>query len=217
MPWGESSVKHDIHAEGREVDIPRVDQRIQEGNAVFQRHVEDVRVQKLEDHDAHLLVASAARSSHRAEPFFAFQFLPGDPLYHVQKLLGDEALELTERLLLENRPYLLPSSRRALAQNQVSNFLKHGGRRVLEFLLQLLAALELGQLRKLAARQLEKLAHLLVEVGSIGRGGQFLPGQQLGDVGLGDLGGRRQVLLLQSQVFQPLPDDQANVHEASYD
>jgi len=35
MPWGQFWVKHNFHTEGGEVDIPGVDQRIQEGNAVL--------------------------------------------------------------------------------------------------------------------------------------------------------------------------------------
>src|SRR6266571_3897681 len=130
----------------------------------FECPVEDVCIQKLEDHDSHLLVASAAGSSHRAEPLFVFQFLLGDSLDHVQKLLCDEALEFAKGMLFKNRTYFLLFVRCALAQNQLSNFLEQSCRRVLETSLQLRPALDLGQLRKLAARQLEKLAHLVVDV-----------------------------------------------------
>src|SRR5207249_8348047 len=139
--------------------------------------MEDVCVEKLEDHDSHLLIASPTYSSHRAEPLFVFQFLSGDSLEHVQELLCDEALELAKGLLFKNRSYLLLFFRCALAQNQLSNFLEQRHRRVLEIPVQLRPALDLGQLRKLAARQLEKLAHLLVAVCSIARWGQFLPSQ----------------------------------------
>ena len=36
MSRDQSSVKHDLHGEVRQVDIPGLDQRIQEGNAVLQ-------------------------------------------------------------------------------------------------------------------------------------------------------------------------------------
>src|SRR3989454_12791824 len=169
--------------------------------------MEDVCVENLEDHASNLLIASPPDSSHRAEPLFVFQFLSGDSLEHVQELLCDEALELAKGLLFKNRTYLLLFVRCALAQNQLSNFLEQSCRRVLETSLQLRPALDLGQLRKLAARQLEKLAHLVVDVCSIGRRGQLLPGQQLGNVGLGDFGSGRQVLLLEPQSCQAFADD----------
>src|SRR5271169_393217 len=151
--------------------------------------MEDVSVQKLEDHDPHLLIASATESSHRAEPFFTFQFLSGDSLAHVQKFLCDEAFEFTKGLFLKDRSDLLLFPRCALAEHQLSNFLKQRRWRVLEISLQLFSALELSQLRQLTARQLEKFAHLLVDVCSIGRWGQFLPRQQLGNIGLRNFGG----------------------------
>src|ERR1700694_25464 len=117
--------------------------------------MEDVGVQKLEDYDPHLLIASATESSHRVEPLFTFQFLPGDSLDNVQKFLCDEAFEFTKGLLLKDRSYLLLFSRYALPEHQLPNFLKQGRRRVLEISLQLFSARALSQLRKLTARQLE--------------------------------------------------------------
>src|SRR6202795_3893435 len=169
--------------------------------------MEDICVQKLEDHDPHLLIASAAESSHRVEPLFTFQFLPGDSLDHVQKFLCDEAFEFTKGLLLKDRSYLLLFSRCALAEHQLPNFLKQRRGRVLEISLQLFSALELSQFRELTARQLEKLAHLLVDVCSIGRGGQFLPSQKLGNIGLRNFGGSRQIFLPNPQCLQPLLDN----------
>src|SRR5882672_3958764 len=118
--------------------------------------MEDVRVQKLEHHDSHLLIASPTDSSHRAEPLFVLQFLSGDPLEHVQEFLCDEALELAKGLLFENPPYFLLFLRCALAQNQLANLLEQRCRRVLETSRQLCPALEFSQFRKLAARQLQK-------------------------------------------------------------
>src|ERR1700687_2426203 len=106
--------------------------------------MEDVGVQKLEDYDPHLLIASATESSHRVEPLFIFQFLPGDLLAHVQKFLCDEAFEFTKGLLLKDRSDLLLFSRCALAEHQLPNFMKQGRWRVLESSLQRFPALELG-------------------------------------------------------------------------
>ena len=105
MAKRQSAVQDDFHAEGLEVDVPGFDQRIQERDTVLNRHVEDIRVQELENHYPHLLIASIAELSHQAEPVFTFQFLLGDSLGHVQELLGDEALKLAERLLLKNPAY----------------------------------------------------------------------------------------------------------------
>src|SRR5207244_9209132 len=104
--------------------------------------MEDVCVQKLEDHDPHLLIASATESSHLVEPRFTVQFFSGDSLAHVQKLLRDEAFEFTEGLLLKDRSYLLLFFRRALAEYQLSNLMKQRRRRVIEISLHRFPALE---------------------------------------------------------------------------
>ena len=117
-----SPVQDDFHAEGREIDIPGFDQGIQEGNAVLDGHVEDIRVEKLEDADPHRLITSAAKSRYRVEPGFIRQLVFRDSLDNVQQLLCDEALEFAEGLLLENHPYLVLFVGRALAENQLSNF-----------------------------------------------------------------------------------------------
>src|SRR5258707_8580867 len=118
--------------------------------------MEDVGVQELEDRDSHLLIASATVSSHGAEPLLIVQFLVGDALDHFQKRLCDEAFEFAQGLLLKNCSYLLLFCRFGLAENQLSHFLKQRRRGVLEISLQLFPALQLSQLRKLTARQLEK-------------------------------------------------------------
>src|SRR2546425_700245 len=110
----------------REVDIPGFDQRIQKGNAVFNGHIESIRVQELENADSHRFIALAAESRHRAEPGFTVQFVFGDSFDYVQKLLCDQAFEFAEGLLLKNHPDLFFFVRCALAENQLSNFLKQG-------------------------------------------------------------------------------------------
>src|SRR2546425_12875222 len=107
--------------------------------------MEDVCVEKLEDHYSHLLIASPTDSSHRVEPLFVFQFLSGNPLEHVQELLCDEALEFAKGLLFENRSYFLLFFRYAFAENQLSNLLEQRCRRVLETLRQLCPALDFRQ------------------------------------------------------------------------
>ncbi len=62
------------------------------------------------------------------------------------------------------------------------------------------------QLRELAARELQEVADLLVDVGTAGFWGQFFACQQLGDIGFRNLRSRRQVSLLEPQFFQPLFD-----------
>src|SRR6267154_2435150 len=49
----QSPIQDEFHAEGREIDIPGFDQRLQEGSAVLRRHVENVRFQELQDTDSH--------------------------------------------------------------------------------------------------------------------------------------------------------------------
>src|SRR5437588_11956091 len=117
-----SPVQDDFHAEGREIDIPGFDQGIQEGNAVLDGHVEDIRVEELEDADPHRFITSAAKSRYRVEPGFIRQLVFRDSLDNVQQLLCDEALEFAEGLLLKNHPYLVLFAGRALAENQLSNF-----------------------------------------------------------------------------------------------
>src|SRR6266545_3798510 len=85
--------------------------------------------------------ASAYSFCRRAEPLFTFQFLSGDALDHVQKLLCDEAFEFAKGLLLKNRSYFLPFFGRALLQYQLSNLMKQRRRRVFEISLQLFPSL----------------------------------------------------------------------------
>src|SRR5437879_10461495 len=85
---------------------------------------------------------------------------------------------------------------RSLAENQFSNFSKHGRGRARQVSLQFFPTLEFGQLRKPIARKLQELRHFFVDVCSVRRGGQFLASQKLGDIGLRNFGGGRQVFLL---------------------
>ena len=90
------------------------------------RQAEHIRIQELKEGNPHLFIGSAGESSHQVEPVFTVQFLFGDLLDHVQKLLCDETFEFTEGLFLKNDPYLFFFGGYALAENQLSNFFKQG-------------------------------------------------------------------------------------------
>ena len=68
---------------------------------------------------------------------------------------------------------------------------------------------------QLLPRQPEHLAHLVVEVGSIGERGDLLSPQKLRDVGLGDLEGIGQISLVETELFQAFSDDQSEIHEVT--
>src|ERR1700687_1361149 len=120
---------------------------MQEGHAVLNGHVEDIRLQELENADSHRFIATAAESSHGVEPGFTFQFVFGDSFDHVQELLCDEAFEFAEGLLLKNRTYLFSFGGCALAENQLSNFFKQGRGWVPQVPLQFFLALWFSQAR----------------------------------------------------------------------
>src|SRR5579872_1282834 len=121
---GQSAVQHDFHAKGLQVDVPGFDQRIEKRRAVFDRHMEDIRIQKLKNHDPRLFIASIAEPGYQAEPVFTFQFFFGDSLGHIQKLLRYEAFDFTEGLVLEDRAHLFAFAGRALEENQFANLAK---------------------------------------------------------------------------------------------
>jgi hypothetical protein len=126
-----------------------------------------------------LFIASASESRHQAEPVFTVQFLFGDLLDHVQKLLCDEAFQFAEGLLLKDRSYLSFLGGYALAENQLANFFEQGLGRFRQVSLQFFLALVLSQLRKLAARQFQESTYFLVNICSARGRRQFLPSQQL--------------------------------------
>src|SRR5438874_9326927 len=108
--------------------------------------MEDIRIQKLENQDPRLLIASFAEPSHQAKPVFTCQFLFGNPLGHIQEFLRDEALDLAERRLLKDPAYLFALAGLALEENQFTNFAKQRPRRISHFLPQRFVALQLRQL-----------------------------------------------------------------------
>src|SRR6266508_5666134 len=58
---GQPPAQRNFHAKALQVDIPRVDHRIQEGDAVFNGYVKNVRIQEFENRNAHLLITALAR------------------------------------------------------------------------------------------------------------------------------------------------------------
>ena len=120
----QAAVQHDLHTEGRQIDVPRFNQGLEKRDAVFVGNVEDVRLQELEHDDAHLPIASAGESSHAAEPPFIVQFLFRHPLDDVQQLLRHQAFEGPERLLFERRTDGLFLARFACAKNQLTHVLE---------------------------------------------------------------------------------------------
>ena len=65
--------------------------------------MEHIRVEELEDDDAHLLEAATTEVGHHAQPVVILQFLFRHSLERLQHSLGDETLELAEGLLVEDR------------------------------------------------------------------------------------------------------------------
>src|SRR5437588_5108840 len=108
------------------------------------------------------------------EAVFTVQFFFGDSLDHVQELLRDKAFEFAERLLLKNRTDLFFSVRYTLPEDQLSNFSKQRRGWVCQVSLEFFRPLEIRQLGKSFAWQLQKRRHLLVNICSVGRWRQFL-------------------------------------------
>src|SRR2546426_1005717 len=208
----QSVVQDDFQGKRGEVDVPGCNQRIQERDAVFNGYVEDVGIEERENDAAHLLVAAAAQLRHCPQPRFVLQFLLGQSLDHVQQLLGDQAFQLSEGLLLEDRAYLSCRVGLALPEDQLANFPKQRRGLVPQLSLQLLLALMVRQPRQFPVRKLQELVHLVVDVGAVRRGGRSLPREQLGDVGLGHLGGVGEIALLQPEFLQPAPDHERDIH-----
>src|SRR5881628_745592 len=206
LPWDDAVVEDNLQTERRKVDVPGFNQRIQERDAVLSGHVEDVRIEELEHDDPHLLIAAATEPSHHPEPVVILEFVFRHALDHVEQRLGDEAFELAEGLRFKDRADEFLPLGITLAQDQLADFVKQGGGLVPQFPLQFFLALEVRQLRQLPRRELQELVDPAIDVGAARRGGRLLPSQQLRYVGVGHAGGAGEILLLQPQFLQPLPD-----------
>jgi hypothetical protein len=120
---------------------------------MFGRHVEDIRIQKLQKTDACLFITSFAELSHFAEPLLIFKCLFGDFLHCVPKLLGDQTFEFAERLRLKDRSYRLGIVRMTFADNQFPDLLEKGYGWIKQFLLDLLFTLEVRDASEVALRE----------------------------------------------------------------
>src|SRR5207248_3762910 len=49
VPAGQPAVQHDVHAEGLEVNVPGLDERIEECNAVLVGDMENIRIQEFQN------------------------------------------------------------------------------------------------------------------------------------------------------------------------
>src|SRR5437773_53747 len=134
LPWDDAVVQDNLQTERRQVDVPGFNQRIQERDAVFSGHVEDVRIEELEHDDPHLLIAAATEPSHHPEPVVILEFVFRHALHHVQQRLGDEAFELAEGLRFKDRADVFLPLGITLAQDQLADFVKQGGGLVPQFL-----------------------------------------------------------------------------------
>src|SRR5690242_3626205 len=148
---GQPAVQHDFYAKGFEVDVPRLDQRIEKRDAIFDRYMEDICIQKLENHHPHFLIASLAQPGYQTQPVFTFQFFFGDSLGHIQKLLCDQAFELAEGFFLKDHADLPALGRRTFAEDQFAKFMKQGCRRFGHLFPERFLALNGRQLRQFTA------------------------------------------------------------------
>ncbi|HSF18001.1 MAG TPA: hypothetical protein VLK65_20860 [Vicinamibacteria bacterium] len=103
----QSAIQVYRNAKRCEVHVPGLDERIEERCTIFVGYVEDIDIEKFEDIDPHLFITAVAGSCENAKPPLVVQFFPGERLHHVEKLLRDQAFDLTERLPLENGADLL--------------------------------------------------------------------------------------------------------------
>src|SRR5207244_891852 len=131
-----------------------------------------------------------------------------------QQFLRDETFERPEGLLLEHRANGWFLARFAFAKNQLAHFLEQRRRRVRELSLQGVCPHEAGQRRQLTGGKPQKLFHLVVNIGALGRWWRLFPRQQLRNVRLRHLGGRSQIPLLGSQFFEAVSDEERKIHGA---
>jgi hypothetical protein len=95
------------------------------------------------------------------EPVSTLQFFPGDSLDDVQQFLGDQAFDFAEGLPLKNGAEIVSFAGGTFAEDQRSNLFKQRRWRIQYLFLEFFAALELGQFRKLTAREPQELSPFL--------------------------------------------------------
>ena len=111
------SMSHDTISGSRKAD------------AAFRRYIENVCIQKFENRNAHLFITPVALSRYDAEPIFAPQFLSGQHLDDIQKLLSDQPFKLAKRFLLENGTDLRRFDGFTFLKKQFSDFFEQRQRR----------------------------------------------------------------------------------------
>lgn len=178
----EPGIEHHIHGERLQIHIPGVNNRIEKRDAILNRDIEDFSLEKFQARHSHLLITAASRLCHQTQPVFTFQLLFGDALHDIQKLLGDQAFQFAEGLFFKNPPHFRFLIRIALPQNQFTAFLEERPRRFGYALLQFLLTLKVGESGKFTRRQLQKLADLVVDVGSSWRWRSLSTSEELRNV-----------------------------------
>src|ERR1700676_770874 len=143
-------IQDDFHGEGLEVDVPGVDQGIEESGAMVDGDVEDVGIEEFENDGAHFFVGALAEFGDSAQPVFVVELLFGDSLGYVQEFLGDQAFELAESLFFKNVAKLVLFGGGTFADDQATDFAEKGRRGGGQSLLELFAALSFDHGGKLA-------------------------------------------------------------------
>ena len=175
----ETRVQRNLHAERFQVDVPGFDERVDVGNAVVDRDVEDVGVEKFENHDTRLMIAALAKAGDRAQPLFAPQFLAGGVFGDIEQFLGDEALQFAEWLLLKNCAYAAGVSRLAFAESQLAEGIEQWTRWASDPLFEVFLALKECEIRELTGREPEEDFDAGVNARAVGGGGDFFAGEKL--------------------------------------
>ncbi len=69
-----------------------------------------------------------------------------------------------------------------------------------------------GELGKFTGGQAKEAFHLAVDIGAVWGWRSLLAGEQLGDVGLGDLGGGGEPALLEAELFEAVSNNESEIH-----
>jgi hypothetical protein len=102
----------------------------------------------------------------------------------------------------------------AFPQDQFPGFPEQRLGRVCHLVSQFFFTLDFGESGQFPPRKLQEDLHLVVNIGAPGSRRGFLAREQLRNVGFRDLRGGREPSLLETQILQPVPDNQRNVHTA---
>ena len=121
---GQAAIENHLDRESIEVDVPRLDERALGSDESSSEDAKQIGFEELENHDAHLGVAAVAEPRDQTQPVFVVQFFADNALDHIEKFSGDQTLEFSEGLLLENPGDLLALFRIAFAQRQAAKVLE---------------------------------------------------------------------------------------------